>query len=54
MKTIKLPKKNKWLIGIALSAIVIAGAIGWGVNSYAKEKEEQQQITEQELSLIHI
>ncbi|EMU5958425.1 hypothetical protein WN750_001232 [Listeria monocytogenes] len=48
MKTIKLPKKNKWLITIALSAIVIAGAIGWGVNSYAKEKEEQQQITEQE------
>ncbi|ELY0461719.1 hypothetical protein SLM20_000969 [Listeria innocua] len=48
MKTIKLPKKNKWLITIALSAIVIVGAIGWGVNSYAKEKEEQQQITEQE------
>ncbi|EJB6000759.1 hypothetical protein MSW20_000295 [Listeria monocytogenes] len=48
MKTIKLPKKNKWLITIALSAIVIAGAIGWGVNSYAKEKEERQQITEQE------
>lgn len=48
MKTIKLPKKNKWLITIALSAIIIVGAIGWGVNSYAKEKEEQQQITEQE------
>lgn len=48
MKTTKLPKKNKWLITIALSAIVIAGAVGWGVNAYAKEKEEQQQITAQE------
>lgn len=46
MKTIKLPKKKQWLITIALSAIVIAGAIGWGVNSYAKEKEEQQQIAD--------
>ncbi|EGL0927763.1 hypothetical protein KJR43_002758 [Listeria monocytogenes] len=54
MKTIKLPKKNKWLIGIALSAIVIAGAIGWGVNSYAKEKEEQQQITEQEKQIADV
>lgn len=54
MKTIKLPKKNKWLIGIALSAIVIAGAIGWGVNSYAKEKEEQQQITEQEKQIAEV
>ncbi|HAO6229139.1 TPA: hypothetical protein IQB38_002599, partial [Listeria monocytogenes] len=52
--TIKLPKKNKWLIGIALSAIVIAGAIGWGVNSYAKEKEEQQQITEQEKQIADV
>ncbi|EEO1895192.1 hypothetical protein QRV94_000292 [Listeria monocytogenes] len=54
MKTIKLPKKNKWLIGIVLSAIVIAGAIGWGVNSYAKEKEEQQQITEQEKQIADV
>ncbi|TYW05613.1 hypothetical protein FZ076_06295 [Listeria monocytogenes] len=54
MKTIKLPKKNKWLITIALSAIVIAGAIGWGVNSYAKEKEEQQQITEQEKQIADV
>ncbi|ECP9694811.1 hypothetical protein FXK30_01485 [Listeria monocytogenes] len=54
MKTIKLPKKNKWLIGIALSAIVIAGAIGWGVNTYAKEKEEQQQITEQEKQIADV
>ncbi|ECP4565093.1 hypothetical protein FZQ62_14455 [Listeria monocytogenes] len=54
MKTIKLPKKNKWLIGIALSVIVIAGAIGWGVNSYAKEKEEQQQITEQEKQIADV
>ncbi|EKZ0262831.1 hypothetical protein RDB14_000294 [Listeria monocytogenes] len=54
MKTIKLPPKNKWLITIALSAIVIAGAIGWGVNSYAKEKEEQQQITEQEKQIADV
>ncbi|WP_176746253.1 toxin Cry1Ac domain D-VI-related protein [Listeria monocytogenes] len=54
MKTIKLPKKNKWLIGIVLSAIVIAGAIGWGVNSYAKEKEEQQQITKQEKQIADV
>ncbi|EKE3287339.1 toxin Cry1Ac domain D-VI-related protein [Listeria monocytogenes] len=54
MKTIKLPQKNKWLITIALSAIVIAGAIGWGVNSYAKEKEEQQQITKQEKQIADV
>ncbi|EDN9477312.1 TPA: toxin Cry1Ac domain D-VI-related protein [Listeria monocytogenes] len=54
MKTIKLPKKNKWLIGIVLSAIVIVGAIGWGVNSYAKEKEEQQQITKQEKQIADV
>ncbi|HAC0981443.1 TPA_asm: hypothetical protein GY030_09205 [Listeria monocytogenes] len=54
MKTIKLPKKNKWLITIALSAIALAGAIGWGVNSYAKEKEEQQQITKQEKQIADV
>lgn len=54
MKTIKLPKKNKWLIGIVLSAIVIVGAIGWGVNSYTKEKEEQQQITKQEKQIADV
>ncbi|EEO9087785.1 hypothetical protein G6H54_000469 [Listeria monocytogenes] len=54
MKKTKLPIKNKWLITIALSAIALAGAIGWGVNSYAKEKEEQQQITEQEKQITDV
>ncbi|EKA2549751.1 hypothetical protein OJ633_000260 [Listeria monocytogenes] len=48
MKKSQLTNKNKWLIGLAIITVLVAGSIGWGVNSYAKEKEEQQQITEQE------
>ncbi|EAD9483304.1 hypothetical protein H8486_001252 [Listeria monocytogenes] len=48
MKKSQLTNKKKWLIGLAIITVVVAGSIGWGVNSYAKEKEEQQQITEQE------
>ncbi|OFH68324.1 toxin Cry1Ac domain D-VI-related protein [Listeria monocytogenes] len=48
MKKSQLTNKNKSLIGLAIITVLVAGSIGWGVNSYAKEKEEQQQITEQE------
>ncbi|EIM9319916.1 hypothetical protein LN805_000290 [Listeria monocytogenes] len=48
MKKSQLTNKKKWIIGLAIITVVVAGSICWGVNSYAKEKEEQQQITEQE------
>ncbi|WP_271006131.1 toxin Cry1Ac domain D-VI-related protein [Listeria seeligeri] len=54
MKKISLTKKNKWLIGIVLGALVVAGGIGWGVTAYAEEKEEEQRMIDLEKQLTNV